>query len=52
MGSKGNNDICKYLTKNLKVNYNSTITNIKFNSNYWTITLNNKADLLKNTPYF
>ena len=42
IGKKGNNDVCKYLTKKLQVNYNSTITNIKFNSNYWTITLNNK----------
>ena len=42
IGSLGNNDVCKYLIKNIKVNYNSTVTNIKFNSNYWTITLNNK----------
>lgn len=42
IGKKGNNDICKYLIKNIKVNYNSTITNIKFNSKYWTITINNK----------
>jgi len=42
IGSKGNNDICKYLIKNIKVNYNSAVTNIEFNSKYWTITLNNK----------
>tara|TARA_B110000285_G_C15086638_1_gene596579 strand:- start:729 stop:1709 length:981 start_codon:yes stop_codon:yes gene_type:complete len=42
IGSKGNNDICKYLIKNIKVNYNSTVTNIKFNSSYWRVTLNNK----------
>ena len=42
IGSKGNNDICKHLIKNIKVNYNSLVTNIRFNSNYWTITLNNK----------
>ena len=42
IGSRGNNDICKYLTQNIKVNYNSTVTNIKFNSNYWIITVNNK----------
>ena len=42
VGSKGNNDICKYLIKNIKVNYNSEVTSIKFNSTYWTITLNNK----------
>ena len=42
IGSNGNNDICKYLIKNIKVNYNSTVTDVKFNSNYWTITLNHK----------
>ena len=42
IGSKGNNDICKHLIKNIKVNYNSIVTNIKFSSNYWMITLNNK----------
>ena len=42
IGSKGNNDICKYLINDIKVNYNSTVTNIRFNSNHWTITLNNK----------
>jgi len=42
IGLKGNNDICKYLIKNIKSNYLANITNIKFNSNYWIITLNNK----------
>jgi len=42
IGSNGNNDICKYLIKNIKVNYNSEVTNLTFNSNYWTVTLNNK----------
>jgi renalase len=42
IGTKGNNDICKHLIKDIKVNYNSTVTDIKFNSNYWKITLNNK----------
>ena len=42
IGSKGNNDTCKYLIKNIKSNYLSSVTNIKFNSNYWTITINNK----------
>ena len=41
IGSKGNNDICKYLIRNIKSNYLANVTNIKFNSNYWTITLNN-----------
>jgi len=45
VGSNGNNDICKYLIKNIKVNYNSTVTALKFNSNYWTITLNNKEEV-------
>ena len=37
---EGNNHICKYLIKNIKSNFLSTITNISFNSNYWTITSN------------
>jgi len=42
IGIKGNNDICKYLIKDIKSSFLSEVTNIKFNSNYWTITLNNK----------
>ena len=43
IGKRGNNDICKYLIKGkIKVNYNSTVTDIKFNSKYWIVTLNNK----------
>ena len=42
IGIKGNNDICKYLIKNIKVNYNSEITNIEFNSRFWIVTINNK----------
>ena len=42
IGIKGNNDICKYLIKNIKSNFLSTVTNIKFNSKCWTITLNGK----------
>ena len=42
IGIKGNNDICKYLLKNIKVNYTSKVTNIKFNSNYWIVTINSK----------
>ena len=42
IGTKGNNDICKYLIKNIKSNFFSEVTDINFNSNYWTITLNNK----------
>ena len=56
IGSKGNNDICKHLIKNIKVNYNSLVTNIRFNYNYWTITLNNKdqvffKNLILTCPY-
>ena len=42
IGTKGNNDICKYLIKNIKSNFLSTVTNIKFNSDHWTITVNAK----------
>ena len=42
IGTKGNNDICKYLIKKIKVSFLSEVTNIEFNSNFWTITLNNK----------
>ena len=42
IGLKGNNDICKYLIKKIKSNYLTNITNIKFNSKYWIITLNDK----------
>ena len=45
IGFKGNNDICKYLIKNIKSNFLSTITNIKFSSGYWTITLNGKNEV-------
>jgi renalase len=46
IGSKGNNDICKHLVKKIKVRYNSTVIRIKFNSNYWTITLDNGDEVL------
>ena len=45
IGKKGNNDICKYLIKNIKTHYNAAVTNIKFNSNCWAITLNNKEQV-------
>jgi len=45
IGLKGNNDISKYLNKNIKLNFNSEVTNIKFNSNYWTVTLNGKEQV-------
>ena len=32
IGLKGNNDICKYLIKNIKCNYHTNVTHIKFNS--------------------
>ena len=43
IGVRGNNDICKYLIKNIKSSFLSEVTNIKFNSNYWVITLNNTS---------
>ena len=46
IGTKGNNDICKYLTKNIKSNFLSTVTNIEFKSNHWVITLNHKDKVL------
>ena len=45
IGKRGNNDICKYLTNKIKVSYDSTVTNIKFNSKYWIVTVNNKDKL-------
>jgi len=42
IGVKGNNDVCKYLIKNIKSNYLASVTNIKFKFNHWIITLNNK----------
>ena len=46
IGRKGNNDICKYLIKGIKVNYNSAVTDIRFKSNHWIVTLNNKDQVL------
>ena len=40
IGTKGNNDICKYLIKDISTTYLSNITSVKFESDYWTITLN------------
>ena len=45
IGVNGNNDICKYLIKNIKSSYLSNVTSIKFASNYWTITLNYKTKI-------
>ena len=42
IGSKGNNDICKYLIKNIKVNTKGMVTNIEFNGEKAAISLNNK----------
>ena len=46
IGTKGNNDICKYLIKNIKSNFLSTVTSVKFNKNHWVITLNGKDKVL------
>ena len=56
IGVKGNNAIPKYLIKNTKANFQSLITNIKFNDSYWEITVNNKEkinfkNLILTCPY-
>ena len=56
IGVKGNNAIPKYLIKNIKANFQSLVTNIKFNDNYWEITINNKdkinfKNLILTCPY-
>ena len=48
IGVKGNNDISKYLVKNIKVNSNSKISKIIYKSNHWTVTVNNKKHHFKN----
>jgi renalase len=42
IGRKSNSIICKHLIGNIKINYLSEVTVIKFNTNHWEITLNNK----------
>ena len=42
IGIKGNNDINKYLLKNIKKNLNQEIIDIRFKKNYWEISANNK----------
>ena len=56
IGAKGNNAISKYLINNIKANFKSLVTNIKFNNNYWEITINNKEkinfkNLILTCPY-
>ena len=56
IGVKGNNAIPKYLIKNIKANFQSIVTNIKFNNNCWDITINNKEiinfkNLILTCPY-
>jgi predicted NAD/FAD-dependent oxidoreductase len=49
IGKKGNNDICKYLLKNIKTNYSVSIKSISFKSDHWEIrTLNNSKFFFKN----
>jgi renalase len=45
IGVKGNNAIPKYLIKNIKANFQSLITNVKFNDSYWEITVNYKEKI-------
>ena len=55
IGKKGNNDIAKFLIKNIKKNFNSPITKINFTNNYWEITSNDKiyyfGNLIITCPY-
>jgi renalase len=56
IGIKGNNAIPKYLIKNIRANFLSLVTNIKFKNNYWKITINNKErinfkNLIFTCPY-
>ena len=56
IGVKGNNAIPKYLIKNIKANFQSLVTNIKFNDSYWEITVNYKEkinfkNLILTCPY-
>ena len=56
IGLKGNNAITKYLIKNIKANFQTLVTNIKFNDNCWQITINNKEkinfkNLILTIPY-
>ncbi|MDC1095829.1 NAD(P)-binding protein [Pelagibacteraceae bacterium] len=56
IGKYGNNDISKYLSKNIKINFNTNIKKIRFNKNYWEITLDNKKilkskNLILTCPY-
>ena len=56
IGVKANNAIPKYFIKNIKANFQSLVTNIKFNDNYWEITINNKdkinfKNLILTCPY-
>ena len=56
IGVKGNNAIPKYLIKNIKANFQSLITNVKFNDSYWEITVNYKEkinfkNLILTCPY-
>lgn len=45
IGIKGNNNISKFLLKKIKKNCSSKIININFNSNFWSITLQDGSQL-------
>lgn len=42
IGTRNNNDICKYLVKGLEVRFLSTITSIKFEKKCWVVIINKK----------
>ncbi len=48
IGVKGNNDLVKYLLKNIKKNLDEKITYIKFTKNHWEISSNKKKFKAKN----
>ncbi len=48
IGKKGNNDISKYLSKDIKKRFNSKISKIKFKKSYWQIISNDKTYFFKN----
>lgn len=46
IGFTSNNSIPKYLLNKLTTHFQSEVTNIKFNSNYWVININNGQNIL------
>lgn len=56
IGKKGNNDLCKFLLKKVKVYYQHKLKKIVFNSNFWTVFFENGSkysykNLILTCPY-